>query len=180
MSDKVQVDKPAPKTKQKKKFTNPVPQGTLELDMFSVKREDIHRVKTASVFYADYKLIQDHFPDVSDENVKLAYPEINDLPEELQAERIKEKIDDWLIYYTAFISKRQTTQTNVNTPIQITEEESKGWRPPKYGRAMVFSMTKTRAMANYEHPIPLSKEALLDVKGCGIAPDTEPNFSNTW
>lgn len=178
MSDKKEQSPTVKKEKKaKKKFDSPIPQNTLELDMFGVKPEQVCRVKTARVFQADYDLIQAHFPDVSSENLKKVYPELNDLPASLQANRIKEKIDDWLLYYTAFMSKQQTTQERVNTPIQITKEEVRAWRPPKYGRALVFSMTKIRAQADYVHPIPLAKETLLDVKGCGIAPGVEPTFA---
>ena len=164
------------KTKEVKKEYTLVPACIDELWMHGVKPEKICRVKTARVFWANYALIRDHFPDLNDANLEKAYPGIMSLPAELKEKTIRQKIDDWLLYNTAFIAEKQAKQTLVNTPIDISEESSTGWRPPKYGRAMVYSMSQIRKDIPPAHNFGLYKEKLLDVKGCGLAPEMEATF----
>ncbi|MFT5167663.1 MAG: hypothetical protein ACI8P3_002901 [Saprospiraceae bacterium] len=173
IQDKIPEDK---SVKEKKKEYSLVPSNIEELWMHGVKSEKVYRVKTARVFCADYDLIRDHFPDLNDENFEKAYPGIMSLPADIKEKTIRQKIDDWLLYNTAFISEKQAAQTFVNKPIEVSEESTTAWRPPKYGRALVYSMAQIRKDIPCTHNFGLKKEKLLDVKGCGVGPDRRPSF----
>lgn len=127
-----------------------------ELDQEGILPETVLRVPGARVIYANYDLLKHDFPQLQDE----AYY----------------KIDEWLLRNTAFISQSQASQMDVNTQIVTGNEKVKAFRPPNYGRALVFSVEENnkgllpgedRETAKYEN-------RLIDVKGIGVAPNKLP------
>jgi len=96
------------------------------------KPEQMVRATSARVILADYELIQEDFP----ETRVMSHSEI----------------DQWLLHQTAFVSKGQAAQEDVNTKIPTSSEERVAYRPKEYGRGVVFE---------------IGKSGLIDVKGVG-------------
>lgn len=115
----------------------------------SAKEEGVKRLKNARILIADYELIRRDFPQVA----HFANPEI----------------DAWLIRHTGFISIPQTNQETVNTFIPILEGEvSQAWRPPTYGRALVFEMRDSTHQ----------RIGLIDAKGSGSLRPQQAHHGN--
>ena len=87
--------------------------------LWEAQKESVKRVTSARVILADYNLIRKDFPEI----------------------RIftNEQVDEWLIRNTAFVSKEQAAQTQVNDPISTAEDYVEAYRPREYRRAHVFS-----------------------------------------
>lgn len=100
--------------------------------------EEVIKLSQAKIVIADYDLIRLDFPEM--------------------ANKTNPEIDQWLLDQTAYISKPQAAQTTVNTSIPINEGRRKAFRPPHYGRALVYNMN---------HPETGQQIGLMDVKGAG-------------
>jgi hypothetical protein len=100
--------------------------------LWSPVTEQVQRVTSAKVLLADYALIKKDFPEVSHFS--------------------NSAIDEWLIRNTAFISKQQVAQTDVNDPIPTSNESRMAYRPREYRRAHVFTV---------------DSGGLIDAKGTG-------------
>ncbi len=82
----------------------------------------------------------------------------------------KDQIDNWLLQETAFVSKSQQAQNLVNTSIPVTGDLHNAYKPPEYGRALVYEVTDE---AN-------KKMGVIDVKGAGgINPSHASHRSGT-
>ncbi|MFN0176539.1 MAG: hypothetical protein ACKVU0_18005 [Saprospiraceae bacterium] len=147
-----------------------------ELDQNSIKPETVWRVPEARIVYANYALLQHDFPQLQDPVLEKKYPLLTSLKGKAREEAIRGKVDDWLLRHTAFISESQANQTEVNTPIKIGTEKVQAYRPPRYGRALVFSVQETEnGLSLKERPaIQELENRLLDVKGTGVAPTVKP------
>lgn len=109
----------------------------------SAVKEVVVRVQNAKVILADYALIKEDFPHLGD--------------------RTDLEIDDWLINHTAYITKSNALQDEVNTPISLDKTDTRiAYRPYKYGRALVFDLLGS---------------GLIDAKGVG-ATDPDPDKGN--
>ena len=117
------------------------------------------RLSNARVIFADHGLLQRDFPRLADERFERD-PEIAALPPVARQEAIRRRIEAWLLDQAAFVSERQAAQDHVNTPIALTGEEKRAFRPPRYGRAAV--------VRTGDGP------GLLDLKGIGVGPGCAP------
>jgi len=107
--------------------------------------ETVYRLPAARLVFADHDLLQHDFPSLHDDAL----------------------IDDWLITNAAFISAGQRNQSLVNTPIAISDEQTVAFRPPHYGRALIFSLAENRRSGIGTETDAVT--GLLDVKGTGVA-----------
>ncbi len=126
-----------------------------DLEQDGVLPETVLRVTGAEVVYANYDLLRHDFP-------------------QLTGIVSEQEIDEWLLRNTAFISQNQVKQSIVNSPITIGNEEVKAFRPPGYGRALVFSIEendKTLLPVNTSKTV--FENRLIDVKGSGVAPNAQ-------
>ncbi|MES2797144.1 MAG: hypothetical protein V4683_14330 [Bacteroidota bacterium] len=146
------------------------------LEQDGVIPETVVRVVGARVVYANYKLLQHDFPQLQNEELENQFSSLKSLKGLAKKQAVYNKIDEWLIRNTAFISQSQANQSVVNTPIRIGTEKVIAYRPPGYGRALVFSteqndkgllLTKNPKKAIYEN-------RLIDVKGTGCGPNIIP------
>ena len=162
--------------KELQEFTNasfskgPVYHSIDQLNNDTARKEVLVEVTSAKVMYLNEKLLAHDFPQLTEENLKLR----TDLPYASYTEQLKK----WLIQQTAYISKPQAVQENVNTKIETTEYKNPAYRPSTYGRAVIYSVQETN-VALYNGSVPeFMKEdkGLLDVKGVGISPGAVPSF----
>ena len=100
--------------------------------------EEVVRIKNAKIVLVDYDLVRKDFP--------------------AMVNKSNDEIDRWILDQVAFISKPQAAQTVVNSPIEVADEFRQAWRPPEYGRALVYDMV---------HPDSGEKIGLMDAKGVG-------------
>ncbi len=100
-------------------------------------RENAIKLKNAEVLIADYGLIRRDFPAIA----HLSDPEI----------------DQWLIRQAGFMSPPQVAQASVNSTIPVVAETKAAYRPPEYGRALIFN-----ALDENNKQI-----GIIDVKGAG-------------
>ena len=105
--------------------------------LVDAKPEEVARVKTARIILADYALIRTDFEDARQMSDK--------------------EINKWLIEKTAYVSRSQASQVQVNSKIEILQDSmgvdvmTTAYRPQLYGRALVFK----------------AGQGLIDVKGVG-------------
>jgi len=156
--------------------TGPLLTSVNDLQQAGVSSEKVLRVDGASVVYANYTLLKHDFPQLQDNVLEEKYTAIKTLTGIAKQQALQQKINEWLLRNTAFISQSQAGQCVVNTTISIGDETVHAYRPPLYGRALVFSvedneqglsLTGSTETAAYEN-------RLLDVKGIGVAPHVKP------
>jgi hypothetical protein len=82
--------------------------------------EEMYRLRKARIAIMDYDLL------------RLDFPSLNNMT--------NYQIDRWILDQVAYISKPQAQQTIVNTPIPLNGDTRKAYRPPEYGRAIVFEI----------------------------------------
>jgi hypothetical protein len=147
-----------------------------ELGQNGVNEETVLRVKGARVVYANYNLLQQDFPQLRDKVLVKEFPHLKTLHDLARQKAIRRKINNWMLRHTAFISQSQADQDIVNTPIAIGKEKVKAFRPPYYGRALVFSIEENnRVLMKGKLPAsPFFENRLIDVKGIGVAPHVKP------
>lgn len=80
--------------------------------------EKVLGLEGARVVVADYDLIRRDFPQLRN----LSHDEI----------------DQWLLQNTAYMAAPQAQQEGANTRIELSGKERSAYRPPQYGRALVF------------------------------------------
>lgn len=101
-------------------------------------QEKVVKLKNARIVLADYDLIRRDFPHIKNMS--------------------NEEIDNWILNQVGYISRGQAEQTVVNTQIPITNEFRIAYRPPEYGRALVYPM---------KNPEGRDFIGFMDVKGAG-------------
>jgi hypothetical protein len=79
----------------------------------------------------------------------------------------RERIDRWLVESAGLLSASQCEQNPVNERVEIGTEVRLAHRPVRYGRAAIV---QTLGELSPLWP-------LLDIKGCGVTPDTRPVLS---
>ena len=100
--------------------------------------EFVYKLRTPRVVFADHDLLQQDFAFLREGSV-----------------------EQWLLNHAAFVSEAQLKQTIVNTSIETNGEKVTAFRPPNYGRALIFQ----------------TEQGLLDVKGVGVAPGVRPKHA---
>lgn len=123
---------------------------TIEEITENADQQRVLKLQHARVLIADYDLIRADFPATA----KLSNPEI----------------DGWLLNHVGFISDTQAAQSYVNTPIALTGEETNAYRPPRYGRALVYDM--------YDPADSSKKIGLIDAKGVGAVKPSQKSHGN--
>lgn len=108
------------------------------------------KLQNARVLIADYDLIREDFPVTKN----LSNPEV----------------DSWLLNHVGYISDSQANQTYVNTHIPITGEEAEAYRPPRYGRALVYQI--------YDPSDSSKRVGLIDAKGVGAVKPRQKEHGN--
>jgi hypothetical protein len=146
-----------------------------ELEQNGVLEEMVIRVKDARIAYINYDLLKHDFPQL--QSLENRFPDLKKLKPLAQKRAIEAIIEDWLIQNTAFISENQAGQTRVNTEIITQNEKVKAYRPPGYGRALVFSVEENDKCleVNNENSEKTTENRLLDVKGIGVAANKKPS-----
>ena len=154
----------------------PVLTSIEDLEQDGVLPETVLRVVGARVVYANYNLLKHDFPQLKDHVLEKQFPLLKTLKGNEKKKACCYKIDEWLIRNTAFVSQNQAKQSVVNTPIAIGNETVKAWRPPGYGRALVFSIEENdKGLLLDDHrKTPAFENRLIDVKGTGVAPGVQP------
>lgn len=157
---------------------SPLPRTAAELGMDPVRSETVLRLPGARVVFADHELLQNDFPQLRDEALDRSHVELQSLTGADRVLAQRRLVKEWLRFNVAFISQNQVAQTLVNTPIEVGPERVTAFRPPRYGRAMVFSVAENRRAlaAGGGGPEGENEEGLLDVKGCGVGMKAEPSF----
>lgn len=147
-----------------------------ELQQDNVIPEMVLRVSGARVVYANYGLLKHDFPQLSDHELEKKFPHLKSLTAAAKQQAFNNYIDEWLLCNTAFISQSQAKQSVVNTAINVTNETVKAYRPPGYGRALVYSIEENDKglLPGSDREKPAFKNRLIDVKGTGTAPDILP------
>jgi hypothetical protein len=154
----------------------PVLTSIEDLEQDGVLPETVLRVVGARVVYANYNLLKHDFPQLQAHVLENEFPGLKTLKGNEKKKAHCNKIDEWLIRNTAFVSQNQAKQSVVNTPIAIGNEMVNAYRPPGYGRALVFSIEETdKGLLFGDHrKTPAFENRLIDVKGTGVAPDVQP------
>lgn len=154
------------------------PEGPLlrtpsDLDVPDLATEEVRHVSTSRVALADYDLIQHDFPELNTQNLQVRLPRLARLSTTERDQVIQDIVDDWLVASAAYVSVPQVEQTVTNTLIQ-TDGASIGFRPPKYGRALVVSIQPDPNADEEGGRWPATMPGLLDIKGAGVAPGKTP------
>jgi hypothetical protein len=151
----------------------PILRSIEELDDAGVAVEHAFHVSSARVALANYELIQRDFPGLGTARLLARNPALLALPDLTQQHAVHSIIDNWLVANAALISIAQTQQCEVNTPISIEGEPVRVFRPPRYGRSLVVSLSDTRpGLLNEPWP---PTEGLLDLKGVGVGRGVVPS-----
>jgi len=147
-----------------------------DLDQEGVTSETVLRVASARVVYANCALLQHDFPQLQDQVLELEFPRLKPLKGKAKQLAICQKIEEWMLRNTAFVSQSQAKQSVVNTPIALGEERVKAYRPPGYGRALVFSIEDNNQglLLGGNRDTPAFENRLIDVKGIGVGPNVIP------
>lgn len=157
-------------------FTNgPLLKSIDELEQDGILAETVLRVKGTRVAYINYRLLQHDFPQLTNDALEISYPELGVLKGAKKRKAILKIIENWLIFHTSFISTEQAFQTTVNTKISIGNSQTKAYRPPGYGRSLVFSIEENAYNLRKEkRSVSVCENRLIDVKGVGVAPGKIP------
>lgn len=156
------------------KPATPVFKHIRELKRQETTTELAHRVAGSRALLVNYGLIQHDFPFLREDALIARFPKLKRMTAPKRNAGVRRLIDDWLVENTAFMSKAQAAQTAVNTPIPIGEETTQAFRPPEYGRALVFSLRENAEGMGFRP----GHDGLLDVKGVGVAPGVAPDSTD--
>jgi len=156
--------------------SGPILSAIEDLDQSNVPSETVLRVAGARVVYANYTLLKHDFPQLQEAALEMEHPHLKTLQEAEKQQAICQLIDEWLLQHTAYISQNQANQTLVNTPILVGEERVTAYRPPHYGRALVFSVEENNKglLQGDGKGLSIYENRLIDVKGTGVAPGVQP------
>jgi len=126
------------------------PLRTLEKVHPKGELEKVLKLSNAKVVIADYKLIRRDFSALTNLS--------------------NSEIDDWILDQVAYVSQGQASQQTVNTFIETNDQITrKGYRPPEYGRALVYDVDYNSKSLG-----------VIDVKGAGgINPSHASHRSGT-
>ena len=119
-------------------LNNISPSRTINEVHEAAKSETVRHLSNAKIVMADYPLLRRDFP------LLQSYSE--------------SQIDEWVLQNAAYVSEPQSAQALVNTPIPLSQETRTAYRPPDYGRALVFQATD---------PVSNAPVGMIDAKGVG-------------
>ncbi len=128
--------------------TTAIPKRTIEEVHTESVKEVMSKLKKPRIAILDYELLQLDFPELK----KMSHKEI----------------DQWILDQVAYISVPQTEQTLVNTKIPVTNETREAFRPPEYGRAIVFEVKDQNG----------NIMGLIDAKGTGSLNPKQADHGN--
>jgi len=128
--------------------TTAAPKRTIEEVHTSSVKETMSKLKKPRIAILDYDLLQLDFPELKKMNHK--------------------QIDQWILDQVAYISIPQTEQTVVNSVIPVTSETREAYRPPEYGRAIVFEVKDPKG----------NSIGLIDAKGTGSLKPRQADHGN--
>ena len=150
----------------------PVHETIDDLRHVIIKSEELVRVKTAKVLFANYNLLAHDFPQLGKATLE------DRKGEGITDDQLQAYINQWLIANVAYVSKAQAAQSVVNSEIVTEDLKVKGYRPPTYGRAAIYSVQENYALLKGKEGLCLEPEdkGVLDVKGAGISPGVKPSF----
>ncbi len=117
------------------------------------EEEEVVGVASARVVFAEYAQLQKVFPHLAHGKTPM---------DPVSAARRK-TIDQWLLESCAFLSTSQVVDNPVNMAPHTDERRTRAFRPPRYGRALVFQVRDQGKVVG-----------LLDVKGTGVAKSRTP------
>lgn len=141
-----------------------------------INKEIVFRLDKARVLLADHALLQHDFPQLRDEVLLAARPELRHVDPAVQARALDEAREQWLLEKAAYISIPQAIQTNVNRPIPVRDSKVQAFRPLHYGRALIHSVAQiNQDLGGDRDP---QEPGLLDVKGVGVGPGRQPSFAS--
>ncbi len=138
--------------------------------------EEVLHLSNARVVLADYPILQHDFPQLGDEALFGAHPELARLEESKRRPALGRIIDGWLLRHFALVSQAQAAQSVVNTPIPVSRQRRPAHRPTRYGRSLVAPLG-SKALASIPDGADLGPMGarLVDVKGAGVAPGRIPS-----
>lgn len=154
----------------------PVLKSISDLQQGEVNKETVYATSGAQVIMANYKLLQNDFPCLRLDNLEKLHPELKLITGKAKTMMIRERIDEWLIRHSCFVSEPQTKQEHVNTKIPITGEKVEAFRPVLYGRALVFSLLNNYKGLGIDAEELVAEDGLLDVKGTGLEEGKEHHY----
>lgn len=152
----------------------PVLRSIEDLDEPLVKSERCYTLANARVIWAHYDLIQRDFTGT---DFVATMPCAVNLPAGVRSLPVSDRpdIDAWLLLHAAVISEAQLRPNTINEEIPVCGPTRVGYRPPRYGRALVVQVADT--WPDYAYASPDHRpQGLLDVKGCGVAPCQIPQL----
>jgi hypothetical protein len=120
-----------------------------EVDDRWMRADHVRRVPGARIVFVDHALLRHDFPGL--------------------AAKTDEQRADWLLAHAAVISVAQTAHPAANTPIRVVGASRPGWRPARYGRAVIVA-------AREDGPASGAPCGMLDLKGAGVAADCVPSL----
>jgi len=148
-----------------------------QLDIPEVSTERMLALPNARVAFADYELLQQDFPQLRDDWIIRGHPDIARRGR-ARREAIRRVIDHWILRNAALVSVSQAEPNDVNTPIATGPASVLGYRPPRYGRAIVSAVRNNHRLMSPAAAKPWRDEpsGLLDLKGVGLAPGERPRL----
>ncbi|MDC8004686.1 hypothetical protein POV27_11545 [Aureisphaera galaxeae] len=148
-----------------------------EINKREAKQETVVQVETAKVVFANYPLLMHDFPQLSETELLKRNPSLATMHGKKRTQRIHNLIDKWLLRHGGYVSTQQAKGTTVNSKIETGSNQTNAYRPPHYGRALVFSIQDTITCLGPFTEIgeQMHDKGLLDIKGVGVAPDKTPS-----
>lgn len=141
-----------------------------------IHKEIVFRLDKARIVLADHALLQNDFPQLRDQALLEAKPELRQRDPLAQAQSLNAAREAWLLEKAAYVSIPQAIQTNVNQPIPVRDIKVEAYRPFHYGRALIFSVAQiNQDLGGGRDP---REPGLLDVKGVGVGPGRQPSFAS--
>jgi hypothetical protein len=152
------------------------PRHVEDLDEPELRGEDVLRLATARVIFADHDLLRRDFPALRSDALAAAHPEIAIAPSHARPALEQRRIDEWLLHHAGYVSTSQAAACVVNTPIATIGGAVRAHRPPRYGRAAIVELKASSAVPppGVSAPWIAETDGLLDLKGIGVAPGRTP------
>jgi len=137
-----------------------------ELAADGLAAERAVRVAGARAALVDRALLQHDFPFLRAEALEGQDPVLRRLRGAARERAVEARLVRFLEEHAGFVSRRQARPSEANGAVATTGEETTAYRPPDYGRALIFPVAT-----------PAGRPAgLLDVKGAGVAPRRRPSI----
>ncbi len=147
-----------------------------QINIRKATKETVKQVNNTKVVFANYDLLMNDFPQISESELIKRHPSLKHLSERMRLIKIRIIIDKWLIKHGSYISSNQSIENDVNTKIDIGNNTTQAYRPTNYGRALIFAIEDTNSELGLDEEIGEKEDdcGLIDVKGVGVDTDTLP------